>query len=343
MMMATPNLTNLSDAERAAVMVMLLDEGLAATLLARLEPDELAVLSEKMCSLGDIGPDLIRQSIAGFVGHAEQPSIVVERRRPQRVRNLLTDALGPLKADNMMDRILPNGDRQAGGIELARWLNPRALMPLVEGEHPQTIAVLLLQLEAEAAAEVLRELPSAMQPQVMHRIATMGAISSEALAMLNQLLNERITALHGPAMLTMGGVREAAEIINNVGKAAEKQIMPELGKIDKGLVREIESEMFKFEHLFVLDPQAMGSLLRELENEVLIDALKGIKEDQREVFFRAMSSRAADGVRDEIAARGRIKVAQVREAQKAIVNVARRLAEEGVLILGVGGGDDEYV
>lgn len=332
----------LSDAERAAVMVMLLDEGKAATMLAQLDPQELQVLGEKMCSLGEIGPELIRQSIAGFVGHADRQGIGAED-RPVRVRGLLNEAIGPVKTDNLMQRIVPLGETRGPAIELARWLNAEALIPLVEHEHPQAIAVLLLQLDAEVAAEVLRALPQPLQPQVMHRIASMGPVAPEAITMLDTLLQQRITASHGPTALTMGGAREAADIINNAGKAAEKRIMPELTRIDKALAREIESEMFKFEHLFVLDPQAMGSLLREVESEVLIDALKGIAEDQRDVFFRAMSSRAADGVKDEIAARGRLKMTEVQEAQKVIVNTARRLAADGVLVFGAGGGDDEYV
>jgi flagellar motor switch protein FliG len=161
--------------------------------------------------------------------------------------------------------------------------------------------------------------------------------------MLEALLESRIAERHGKAALALGGAKQAADIINQVGKAAEKRIMPELGKLDKALAREIEAEMFKFEHLFALDAQAMGALLREVESEVLIDALKGTAEEQREVFFRAMSSRAADGVKDEIAARGRLKMAEVLEAQKAMVAVARRLAADGVIQFGAGGGDDEYV
>ena len=159
---------------------------------------------------------------------------------------------------------------------------------------------------------------------------------------LEQLLESRIAESHGRDMLLLGGMREAAEIINNAGKAAEKRIMPELGRIDKALARRIENEMFKFEHLFALDPQAMGALLREVESEVLIDALKGTAEEHREAFFRAMSSRAADRVKDEIASRGRLKMAEVVEAQRTIIAIARRLAGEGVIQFG-GGGDDEYV
>ena len=139
----------------------------------------------------------------------------------------------------------------------------------------------------------------------------------------------------------MGGPREAAEIINSAGKMVEKRVMPEITKLDKALAKQIESEMFKFEHLFVLDSQAMGALLREVESDVLIDALKGIEEDQRSVFFKAMSSRAADGIKDEIAGRGRLKMADVQAAQKAIVAVARRLAAEGTIVF--GSGDDDYV
>ncbi|WP_260925061.1 FliG C-terminal domain-containing protein [Novosphingobium sp. 9] len=159
--------------------------------------------------------------------------------------------------------------------------------------------------------------------------------------MLDDLLTRRITKCHGRQALTMGGVREAAGIINGVGKLVEKRVMGEIGKADKKLARLIEEEMFKFEHLFVLDPQAMGALLRDTPNETLIDALKGVSEDEREVFFRAMSSRAADGVKDEIAARGRVKLADVVAAQKAVVATARRLATEGVLVF--GSGDDDYV
>lgn len=337
----TDTLPPLDDAARAAVMVMLLDEAQAATILARLEPEELQLLGEKMCLLGEIGPDLITQAISGFVKSTERQGIA-SGNRPAQVRSLITSALGEVKAESMMQRILPLGEDRGPAIELARWLTPQALIPLVKDEHPQALAVLLVQLEPEVAAEVLHALPPSVQPQVVHRVATLGPVSTEAIAMLEELLERRIAESHGQAMLTMGGARGAADIINNAGKAAEKRIMPELSRMDKALAREIENEMFKFEHLFALDPQAMGSLLREVESDTLIDALKGIAEDQRDVFFRAMSSRAADGVKDEIAARGRLKMADVVEAQKAIVAAARRLAAEGVIVFGAG-GDDEYV
>lgn len=333
-------LSAIDSANNAAVMVMLLEDDQAAAILSRLEPEELRLLGEKMCALGEIRPEVIAQAIAGFVEKTEKLGLVAHDRVGQ-VRSLMSRAVGDVKADNLMARILPDAP-PASPLELARWLTPQALSPLVVGEHPQAIAVLLVQLDPEIAAEVLHSLPEEQQGEVVHRIATLGPVAPEALAMLEELLTRRIGECHGARALTIGGPREAAEIINNSGKAVEKRVMPELAKRDKALAKEIEAEMFKFEHLFALDAQAMGNLLREVESETLIDALKGVAEEEREYFFAAMSSRAADGVRDEIAARGRVKIAEVVEAQKRVVAVARRLSAEGVIVFG-SSGDDEYV
>jgi flagellar motor switch protein FliG len=331
----------LGDADRAAVMVMLLDDAQAAQILAQLDPRELRLLGEKMCALGEIDPEIIAHAIAGFVEKTERLG-VSPHDRIGHVRSLMTRAVGDLKAGNLMQRIAP-AETKTSPLDLARWLTPQALIPLVKDEHPQAIAVLLVQLDPEIAAEVLHALPAEAQPEVVHRIATLGPVSSEALVMLEELLAQRIGESQNLDVFTLGGVREAAEIINNSTKQVEKRLMPEIAKIDKVLAKQIEGEMFKFEHLFVLDAQAMGTLLREVSSEVLIDALKGIAEGERESFFRAMSSRAADGVKDEIAERGRIKLAEVVEAQKQVVAAARRLAADGVISFGSSSGDDEYV
>lgn len=327
-------------ADSAAVMMMLLAEDQTAEILAALDPQELRLLGEKMVALGEIGPDVIAEAIAGFVAKTERMGLVAHDRVGQ-VHAMMSRAVGEVKADNVMRRIAPAAP-QTSPLELARWLTPDALAPLVRGEHPQAIAVLLIQLDPEVAAAVLHALPPQVQPEIVHRIATLGPVAPQAIEMLEELLSRRITESHGQRPLQMGGAREAAEIINGVGKVVEKHVMGALTKRDKVLARQIEEEMFKFEHLFVLDPQSMGALLRDVANETLIDALKGISEEEREVFFRAMSSRAADGVRDEIAARGRVKLADVVTAQKDVVAVARKLAADGTIAFGAG-GDDDYV
>ena len=330
----------ISDPERAAVMVMLLEDDQAAQILAQLEPAELRLLGEKMCALGEIGPVAIAQAIAGFVEKTERLGLIAHDRVGQ-VRSLMTRAVGEVKADSLMQRIVPDDPSRTPTIELARWLTPQVIVPLIRDEHPQAIAVLLVQLDPEVAAAVLHALADEIQSQVVHRIATLGPVAAEAIAMLEEILDRRIGERHGQAALAMGGPREAADIINASARTVEKRVMPEIAKQDRVLAKAIENEMFKFEHLFVLDDKSMGALLREVDSDALIAALKGIPEDKREVFLRAMSSRAADGVRDEIAGRGRMKMAEVIEAQKAMVTAARRLAAEGVIVFGAG--DDDYV
>lgn len=331
----------LAEAERAAVLVMVLPEQQAAGILRQLGPDELRLLGETMCRLGEVGPDLIAQAIGGFIQLTERSGLSAHGREGT-VHALMREAVGPVKADNLMRAIQPDATPDRA-IELLHWLTPAAIVPLIQGEHPQAIALLLVQLEPDVAAQVLHALPPAMQPEVVHRVATLGPVSAEALAMLGELIEARIADGHLPLPAAMGGPRDAANIVNQAGKAAEKRIMPEITRIDRTLARTIEQEMFKFEHLFTLDPQAMGTLLREVESETLITALKGIEEAQRDVFFRAMSSRAADGLRDEIATLGRLKLAEVADAQRLVVAAARRLAADGAIAFGAGGGDDEYV
>ena len=327
-----------TDAERAAVMIMLLEDDQASALLGQLDPVELRLLGERMCALGEISPAAIEDAIARFVEKTERMGLIVPDRIGQ-VRGMMTRAIGEVKTDSLMQRIAP--EERTSSLELARWLTPHVLVPLVRDEHPQAIAVLLVQLDPEVAAGVLHGMPESIQAQVVQRIATLGPVSPEALAMLEDLLAKRITQTHGRAALTMGGPREAADIINAAARTVERRVMPEIAKADKALARAIENEMFKFEHLFVLDDKSMGALLREVDSDMLIAALKGTAEANREVFFGAMSSRAADGVRDEIGARGRMKMAEVLEAQKAMVTAARRLAAEGVIVFGAG--DDDYV
>lgn len=331
----------LDQAGRAAVMMMLLDEDQATQILSQLEPDELRVLGERMCALGEIDPQTIARTVTDFLGRSEQDGMPVGDRARQ-VQSLMTTAVGEVKADNLMRSILPPERRRQSSIELAKWLDPEMLVRLVEDEHPQVIAVLLVQLDPQVAARVLHALPAGTQPEVIHRIATLGAVSAEAIAMIEELLEQKIANTQGSVPLQIGGPVDAAEIINRTGKTMERQVMSHLAKVDRALAKKIEGEMFRFEHLFVLDTMSMGALLREVDSTTLVDALKGVADQDRRWFFAAMSARAADGVRDEIEARGRLKMAEVESAQREIIDVARRLAAEGTIVFG-GTGDDDYV
>ncbi len=332
------NAAPISEADRAAIILMLMDDDSAAQLLAQLDPDELQRLGEKMLALGDVGPHGIASAIEGFVRNAQSETLG-SHDRAQQLRRRMNSALGDVKAQSIMQKIAP--EAQSRSLEMARWLAPPVLLRLLEGEHPQAIAVLLLLLEAEPAAQLLTLLPEDRQTDVIERIARMRTVSAQAMAMLDEMLSARIADSFGTAPLELGGAPEAAELINLSEGHVGKAVMPAITQRDADLARAIEAELFTFEMLFDLEPMAMGRLLRDIESEVLVDALKGLDEAGREPFFASMSSRAADGVKDEIELRGRIKMEDVKAAQKTIVAKARELADAGEISL--GNDDGEFV
>jgi flagellar motor switch protein FliG len=326
----------LSRVDRAAVFLMLLDDDEATGLLARMTPAELEKLGGAMLALGEVEAPHMAEALADFAGEATREALP-RRGREDRVRGLLDKALGPTRADSMMQRIEP--DAPPRSLALAQWLAPGVLVRLILDEHPQVIAALLLLIEPEPAAEVLAMLPLELQSLVVERVARSGTISASAIATIDTLLTQRITATYGTAALMLGGPREAANLINLAAGELRGTVLPAIAERDAPLAEKIEEQLFTFEMLFELDPQSMGRLLRDVDNEKLVDALKGLKEPERAPFFAAMSSRAADGVRDEIELRGRLAKSEVLAAQKAIVEVARGLADAGEIVIGSGSGE----
>ena len=326
----------MSRIDRAAVFLMLLGDEEASGLLARLSPAELEKLGAAMLALGEIDQPHMAEAIADFTGEAAR-ELLPQRGRNDRVRTLLDKALGPARADSMLQRIEP--DAAPRSLELARWLAPTVLVRLILDEHPQVIAALLLLIDPEPAAEILAMLPMDLQSQVVERVARSGAISQQAITTIDTLLTQRISAAYGTAALTLGGPREAANLINLAAGEVRSTVLPAIASRNAPLAERIEEELFTFEMLFALDPMQMGRLLRDVDNEKLVDALKGLKEDDRAPFFAAMSSRAADGVRDEIELRGRLSKSEVAAAQRAIVEIARGLADSGEIVIGSGNGE----
>lgn len=326
----------LSRVDRAAVFLMLLGDEEATGLLARLSPAELEKLGSAMMALGEIEQPHMAEALADFADEAAREMLPM-RGRTDRVRTLLDKALGPTRAESMMQRIEP--DAAPRSLELARWLAPGVLVRLILDEHPQVIAALLLLIEPEPAAEVLAMLPLELQTLVVERVARSGSISATAISTIDTLLTQRISATYGTAALMLGGPREAANLINLAAGELRNTVLPAIAERDAPLAEKIEEELFTFEMLFALDPMSMGRLLRDVDNEKLVDALKGLKEPERAPFFAAMSSRAADGVRDEIDLRGRLAKKDVVAAQKAIVEIARGLADAGEIVIGSGNGE----
>jgi flagellar motor switch protein FliG len=328
-----------SGVEKAAVLMMLVGDEEAAAILQKLEPDEVRQLGKAMFAVADVAEPQVEDVLDEFVGKAKDKNTIGFDPRPQ-IQSMMTKALGSDKAENVLSRITPR--EEACGIELLDWLDANEIAGLVRDEHPQIVAVVLANVEPAIAGQVIEQLPDAMQPDVLHRIATLGPISGEAIEMLRDLLSRRADTGRAPAAMQVGGAKEAAAIMNATRKATEQRVMPKVAKISKETAKAIEDEMFVFEHLFGLDDKSMGTLLRGVESDVLVLALKGVEEGQRPKFFGAMSARAADGIKDEMEARGPCKLSEVLEAQKTILGIARQMAKDGAIRL-AGGADDDYV
>lgn len=325
-----------SRADRAAIFLMLLGDEEAATLLARMQPDELQTIGSAMVALGDIDQPQMAEALQDFVAEAGR-EIVTAKERGGKVRALFERSIGPMRAESMMERI--GGEEANKTIEIARWLSPTILIKLIEGEHPQMIAALLLMLEAETAAEILALLPDDQQPDVVERIARMGPLSARSTAMIDRLLSQKIGTQFGPAALAMGGPRDAANLINLAAGDVRNTVLPSIAIRDEELAKAIEEQLFTFDMLLELEPLDMGRLLRDVESEKLVDALKGLPEEHRNPFFAAMSSRAADGIRDEIELRGKMTRSEAEAAQRSMLEVAKGLVDQGEISLGADDGE----
>lgn len=326
--------------ERAAVLMMLVGEEEAAAILQKLDPDEVRQLGKAMFTVADVSEAEVEQVLDDFVGKAQERSQVTFDPTP-RIQGIMTKALGSERAESVLARIAP--PRAAAGLEALQWFEPEEIAAMVESEHPQIAAVLLANLDPDVAAQVFEHLPDAVQPQILRRIARLGPVPPEAIETLRDMLATRASGGRRSNPLQLGGTREAAKILSGARKRTEQRVMPKLAKIDKEVARAIEEAMFVFDNLLELDDKNLSTLIRNVDSDVLVKSLKGVEEEVRNRFLGCMSSRAADGIRDEMEARGPMKLAEVLEAQKVMIAVARGMVKDGTLQMPGKGGDDEYV
>ena len=222
-------------------------------------------------------------------------------------------------------------------------LTDTSFAAMIAEEHPQIAAVLLAQLDSEVAAQVFDHLPQDVQPQILRRVAKLGPVPPEAIETLKAMLANRAAGGRKSIGLQLGGTREAAKILSGARKITEQRVMPKLAKIDREVAKAIEEAMFVFDNLLELDDKNLSTLIRSVDADILTKSLKGVEEDVRNRFLGCMSSRAADGIRDEMEARGPMKLADVLDAQKAMIAIARGLVKDGTLQMPGKGGDDDYV
>jgi flagellar motor switch protein FliG len=256
------------------------------------------------------------------------------------LRKVLVNALGETKAESLISRIFHGGS--GSGIESLKWMDARAVAELIRLEHPQIIAIVLSHLEPDHAAETMGFLPKNIVGDVLMRIATLDVIQPDALAELDEILERQFAGSQQVRTAGNSGVKGAADILNFLESSLEETALEEIGQLDAELAAKIQDSMFVFENLGELDDRSVQALLRETETEMLLVALKGADVELREKILKNMSKRAAETLREDLEARGPVRVSEVETAQKEILAVARRMAEAGEIALG-GGGGDEFV
>ena len=323
----------------SAILLMSLGEEEAAQVFKYLAPKEVQKIGQAMAKLKGITRDRIDQVLGHFHDTAQrETSIGMDA--DGYIRTVLTRALGDDKAAYLLDRILQSGD--ASGIESLRWMAPTNVAELIRNEHPQIIASILVHLERDQASDILNHFAPQLRNDVVLRIATLDGIQPTALRELNDVLGKLLSGTDSIKKSALGGVRTAAEILNYLGTTQETAVIEAVREFDGDLAQKILDEMFVFENLLDVDDRGIQALLREVQSESLIVALKGANQELRDKIFKNMSQRAADMLRDDLEAKGPVRGSEVEAEQKEILKIVRRMAEEGQIVQG-GKGDDQFV
>lgn len=323
----------------AAVFLMSLGEEEASEVFKHLSPKEVQRLGEAIARTKSVTRDKVDEVVAKFTLVASEQSLLVSD-SSDYVRAVLRRALGDDKAALLIDRILQGGD--VSGIESLKWMDPVAVAELLRNEHPQIVAAILVHLDYDQAADVLKNCTERQRNEVMVRIATMEGIQPAALKDLNEVLFKVLAGGDKIRKASLGGVKTAAEMINLMGTVLEGTVLESIRSQDPDLAQKIMDKMFVFDDIIKLDGKSIQLVLREVPSETLVVALKGAQPELKEKILANMSSRAAENFREDLESRGPMRLSEVEEQQKEVLKTVRRLAEEGQVTIG-GGAEDAMV
>lgn len=322
----------------AAILLMLLDEADAAAILRQLDPDTVRDLGVAMLGVAHASEGAIQGALQRFIAESRTVSTLAAMAEP-RVRSVMSTALGSVRADNILAAIAPRSS--AAALDRLRWMETGIIAQLLADEHPQVGAIILAVLTPEVAAAAMEGLDEAHQADLVWRAARLESVSAEAIADLDAILAQVADQPDRPPQVKLGGRGDIARLFNTMKKPAGERVLKSLKKRDRQLGQAIEDEMFVFDDLNDLDGKALGAVLRSVDAAMLGLALKGADAAVVDRMLGQMSARAAQSIRDDMAERGLVKRADVEEAQKAIVTIARQLAADGTIML--GGAGDDYV
>ena len=325
--------------EDAAILLMSLGEEEAAEVFRHLAPREVQRLGETIARMKGVSREKLEGVLEKFTALAGDQSMLVSD-TDQYVKDVLRKALGDDKANLLIDRILQGSD--VSGIESLKWMDASSVAELLRNEHPQIVAAILVHLDHDQASSVLKGFAERQRNEVLVRIATLDGIQPAALKDLNEVMSKVLAGGDKVRKTSLGGAKTAAEIINMLGGAVETAVLDYIREADGELAQKIMDNMFTFDDLDKLDDKGIQALMKEVQSESLVVALKGAKPELRDKIFKNMSTRAAETLREDLESRGPVRLSEVEAEQKEMLKIVRRLADEGQIVIG-GGGDDEFV
>ncbi|MDP8568125.1 flagellar motor switch protein FliG [Methylophilus aquaticus] len=324
----------------SAILMLALGEDEAAEVMKHLTPKEVQRLGIVMASMKPVPREEVESVLEKFlVDFASSSDFGLDS--DSYIRSVLIKAFGDDKASNLLNRIPQSQD--AAGIESLKWMDAFSVADFIKNEHPQIIATILAHLESDQAAEVLSHFTDRLRQDVMLRIATLDSVKPAALKELNEGMLKMLAGNENLKRQSIGGVKTAAEIMNYLSGENEAKLMDGLKSYDDNMAQQIMDQMFVFDNIMEVDDKGIQVLLREVQSDMLIVALKGTSDEMKEKFLRNMSSRAADMMREDMESRGPVKLSEVEAQQKQILQVVRRLSDEGQIMLAAKGDGEQYV
>ncbi|MCD4863088.1 MULTISPECIES: flagellar motor switch protein FliG [Pseudomonas] len=334
--MAT-NEAQLSKVEKAAIFLLSLGEADAAQILRHMGPKEVQKVGTAMAQMRNVNREQVERVLGDFIEVVgDQTSLGVGA--DGYIRKMLTQALGEDKASGLIDRILLGGN--TSGLDSLKWMEPRAVADVIRYEHPQIQAIVVAYLDPDQAAEVLGHFDHKVRLDIVLRVSSLNTVQPAALKELNLILEKQFSGSASTTRTALGGVKRAADIMNYLDSSVEGPLMEAIRDADQDLSGQIEDLMFVFDNLADVDDRGIQALLREVSSDVLVLALKGADDGIKEKFFRNMSKRAAELLRDDLEAKGPVRLSEVEGAQKEVLAVARRMADAGEIVLGGKGGEE---
>ncbi len=329
-------LETITNVDRAAVIMLLLGEQQAADIIRFLDPKEVQGLGAAMVGVADLSQEAVNIVLDDFVATIKKQTNL-GLGTSDYVESVLNRALGEDKASSVLGRIMPGSSSK--GLEILRWMDARAIAEMIRGEHPQVIAIILSVVEYDVAADVLNFLPEESRPEVIQRVASLETVQPSAMEELEGIMKQQFSNSSSAKSSSFGGIMAAAKIMNFTKVDLETSILSGLSDIDEELALKVQDNMFTFENLSAVDNRAVQVLMRNVEPDMLMTALKGAHEEVKDKFLSNMSQRAKIMFLDDMEAKGPIRITDVEDAQKAIMRIARKLSDSGDLVL-AGRGDD---